>query len=154
MAFRFAVKTGENELTSCAAVLGTLGGLGLLPPTAKASKTKAFRPTKGAVWGVRGKDRYLVGRHFSGIWKCAGDLRPGGLGTRFRRPRAAPWARIPPRPYLSHGVRRLSEARRRLIGSYPNRATGGPRAVPCWQFWQWVSGAPSIFRGRGVTAAS
>ena len=88
MAFRFAVKTGENELTSCAAVLGALGvRWDCCPQRRRPAKPRLSGPQKGRL-GVLGVkiDRYVVERHFSGIWKRAGGLRPGGLGTRFRRP--------------------------------------------------------------------
>ena len=111
-------------------------------------------PQKGRL-GVRGKDRYLVGRHFSGIWKRAGGLRLGGLGLAFGdlAPRPGPESHLGPASHTASGAFRRPAAA--SSGRTPNRATGGPRGgLVFWQFWQWVPGAPLIFRGRGVTAAS
>lgn len=69
-------------ITSCAAVLGRWDCC----PRRRRPKTKAFRPTKGTVGGVRAKiDRYVVERHFFGIWERAGlqASAPAGGGRAF-----------------------------------------------------------------------
>ena len=46
MAFRFAAKTGENELTACAAVLGTLGWAGTAAPNGEGQQNEGFQAHK------------------------------------------------------------------------------------------------------------
>jgi hypothetical protein len=67
MAFRFAVKTGENELTSCAAVLGRWGCAGIAAPNGEGQQNQGFQAHKRVGWGC-------IAGH--------GEA----CGTRFRRP--------------------------------------------------------------------